>query len=71
MGETRDERLAEFLEENDSEVVCLREGAWLDVDGSQVVVGGEHGGKLFKRGHEPRRLQAGDRAVDATTWLAG
>jgi dipeptidase E len=50
MGETRDERLEQFLEENDSVVVGLREGAWLDVDGEDIRVGGgRHGGKIFRR----------------------
>jgi dipeptidase E len=48
MGETRDERLAQFMEENDTDVVCLREGAWLEVSGRDLTIGGRHGGKLFE-----------------------
>ena len=33
MGETRDERIEEFLEENDCEVLALYEGSWLRVSG--------------------------------------
>jgi len=33
MGETREERLREFLEDNDAVVVALREGAWRRVEG--------------------------------------
>ena len=61
MGETRDTRLAEFHEENDTPVVALREGALLEVAGERVTVRGEPGGKLFRRGEEPSPLAAGDR----------
>jgi dipeptidase E len=56
MGETRDERLEQFLEENDSVVVGLREGAWLDVDAEDIRVGGRHGGKIFRRSRAPEEL---------------
>ncbi|MDE3206146.1 MAG: dipeptidase PepE [Acidobacteriota bacterium] len=68
MGETRDERLAEFLEENDSEVVCLREGAWLEVDGDRVALGGPTGGKLFRRGAPISALNEGDTAASRQRW---
>jgi dipeptidase E len=56
MGETRDERLEQFLEENDSVVVALREGAWLEVHDAVVRVGGSHGGKIFRRSCAPAEL---------------
>ena len=59
MGETRDRRLAEFLEENDLPVVALREGAMLRVDGAALRLLGAPGGKLFRRGAEPAELAAG------------
>ena len=61
MGETRDTRLKEFHEENDTPVVALREGALLDVRGERVTVRGGPGGKLFRRGLEPTPLAPGDR----------
>ncbi len=61
MGETRDERLAQFLEENNSAVVALREGAWLEVDGDRTIVGGQNGGKIFAPSSSPTELSlAGD-----------
>ena len=39
MGETREQRIAEFHEENDPPVVGLREGAWLRVDGERPRAG--------------------------------
>jgi dipeptidase E len=61
MGETRETRLAEYLEENTVPVVGLREGAWLSVDGRTAAVQGEAGGKLFRRGETPRELPPGTR----------
>ena len=61
MGETRDTRLREFHEENETPVVALREGALLEVEGDRVSVAGEPGGKLFRRGQDPLPLVAGDR----------
>ncbi|WP_320778717.1 dipeptidase PepE [Streptomyces sp. CRN 30] len=60
MGETRAERLTEFLQENDVPVVALREGTWLRRDGDRLALGGtEAGGVLFRRGAEPRELSTG------------
>lgn len=59
MGETRDERLAEFLEENSSDVVTLREGAWIEVNGSVLRMSGSNGGRLFRRGTDPIELPSG------------
>ena len=61
MGETRDARLREFHEENETPVVALREGALLEVEGHRITVAGEPGGKLFRRGAEPQPLAAGAR----------
>ncbi len=61
MGETRQQRLEEYLEENSTPVVALREGAWIEVRGEEHRVGGETGGLVFQRGSEPLPLTAGDR----------
>ncbi len=39
-GETREQRLTEFLEENDLPVLGLREGTWLAVDDDGARIGG-------------------------------
>jgi dipeptidase E len=64
MGETREQRIAEFHEENTPPVVGLREGAWLLVDGPAVVLQGTNGARLFRRGEAPVELASGSR-VDA------
>ncbi|MGN5631162.1 dipeptidase PepE [Streptomyces sp. AC154] len=58
-GETREERLTEFLEENDVPVLGLREGSWLRVNGRQARVQGARPARLFTRGTQPQELPAG------------
>jgi len=47
MGETREERIAEFLEENDCAVLAMYEGSWLRVSGDHAAVDGP--ARLFRR----------------------
>jgi dipeptidase E len=63
MGETRDERIREFHEENDTAVVGLREGAWLEIAGRSLSLRGTTGAKLFRRGDTPVEL-AGGASID-------
>jgi dipeptidase E len=59
MGETRETRLREYLEENELPVVGLREGAWIRVAGGTRTLGGATGARLFRRGAEPAELAPG------------
>jgi dipeptidase E len=59
MGETREDRLREYLEENETPVLGLREGAWVRVDGDSATLGGATGARLFRRGAEPLDLAPG------------
>ena len=59
MGETRDTRRKEYLEENDLAVVALREGAWLRVEGPTLKLRGAPGGRLFRRGRRVEELSDG------------
>lgn len=47
MGESREERIAEFLEENDCPVLAMYEGSWLRVSGASAWVNGP--ARLFRR----------------------
>jgi len=58
-GETRQERIEEFLEENDVPVLGLREGAWLGVSGQRAVLAGAATGRLFRRKAAPAEVPAG------------
>lgn len=58
MGESREERIAEFLEENDCRVLALYEGAWLRVSGATArVTGSAH---VFGRHGSTSLLDGGD-----------
>lgn len=59
MGETRQVRITEFLEENDVPVLGLREGGWLRVTGGTATIGGLAGRRLFTRDAEPNGLPSG------------
>ena len=61
MGETREQRIAEFHEENLPPVVGLREGAWLLVDGASVSLQGSSSARLFRRDKPPTEYQSGSR----------
>jgi dipeptidase E len=59
MGETREQRLREFHEENGTPVVGLREGAWLRVEGDRATLGGANGARIFRREREPEERKSG------------
>jgi dipeptidase E len=61
MGETREERIAQFHEENLPPVVGLREGAWLLIDDRGVTLQGHPGARLFRPGQPPEEYAAGTR----------
>jgi dipeptidase E len=63
MGETREQRIAEFHEENTPAVIGLREGAWLLVEDGIAVLQGVNGARLFRRRQPPIELEIGS-AVD-------
>ena len=58
-GETREDRIREFLEENETPVVGLREGSMLRVDDDSVTLVGDKPARIFRRGHEPLELEPG------------
>jgi dipeptidase E len=59
MGETREDRLVEFLEENNIPVVGIREGAWIRVDGLSARLGGGRSARVFRRGSTPEERAPG------------
>ena len=61
MGETQEERILQFLEENDAPVVGLREGTFLKVQGEAVFLGGAAAARIFRRGRAPVEVEAGNR----------
>ena len=59
MGETRETRIREFLEENDNVVVGLREGAMLHVEDERATLLGLRGARIFRRDHDPQEFESG------------
>jgi dipeptidase E len=59
MGETREKRLHQFLEENDAAVLGMREGSWLRRNGDELTLGGTTGARLFRRGREEEEFATG------------
>jgi dipeptidase E len=57
MGETQEERIRQFLEENDLPVVGLREGGMLRVQSDTVMLTGVAGARIFLRDKEPIEAQ--------------
>ncbi|MBI2945318.1 MAG: dipeptidase PepE [Candidatus Wallbacteria bacterium] len=60
LGETREQRIREFHEENWPPVVGLREGAMLRIEDGSMQLAGVNGARLFERGREPRELATGE-----------
>jgi dipeptidase E len=60
MGETQEERILQFLEENETPVVGMREGAWLWCENGAVTLKGETGARIFRRGEIPVEAKPGD-----------
>jgi dipeptidase E len=60
MGETREKRLLEFLEENDTPVLGLREGAMVRCENGTTILKGSTGARIFRRGLDPVETLPGD-----------
>lgn len=58
-GETREERIVQFLEENDRRVVGLREGSMLRIEDGRVTLKGSTPARLFARGRDPEEVPPG------------
>jgi dipeptidase E len=67
MGETREERLREYLEENEAPVVGLREGSWLHLEGAALRLQGAKPARVFSRDAPPREVAPGS----SLDWLLG
>ena len=71
MGETREERLRQFHEENAAPVAALREGAMLRVSDGAVVLHGSTGLRAVPARPRPGRAPPGDRRRSAPATLSG
>lgn len=60
-GETREQRINEFLKVNqNTTVVGLREGCLLQIEGERLILKGKHSLRIFRYKEEPKELNATD-----------
>ena len=59
MGETQEERILQFLEENATPVAGLREGAMVRIENGVTVLKGSSGARIFRKGLEPVEVLPG------------
>ena len=64
MGETQEERILQFLEENDTTVAGLREGAMVRVENGSATLKGSSGARIFRKGMEPVEVKPGAQLDD-------
>jgi dipeptidase E len=60
MGETREQRLLQFHEENSTPVAAIREGAILRIENGVTMLKGSSGARIFRQGLEPVEAVPGD-----------
>jgi dipeptidase E len=60
MGETQEERILQFLEENDTPVAGLREGAMVRVENGSHTLKGSSGARIFRKGQKPVETTPGE-----------
>jgi len=60
-GETREQRILEFIEVNPGvSVLGLREGTMLNIEDQSIALIGDKSMRLFKKGEETKEIQPGD-----------
>ncbi len=71
MGETQEERITQFLEENSETIVGLREGSLLRVQDGVATLKGQNTARIFRRDEEPVEVAAGSGITELLLGCAG
>ena len=58
-GETRETRIKEFHAYNNISVVGLREGSWIEVNGTTQVLKGSQSARIFQKNSQPYEISQG------------
>lgn len=58
-GETRETRILEFLTQNETKVIGLREGNWIRKVGEKITVEGMHTSRIFEKDKTPYEIDSG------------
>jgi len=59
MGETQEERILQYLEENDRQVIGLREGTWMRVRDGAIQLRGSRPARVFRKSEQPVEVSPG------------
>ena len=70
-GETQEERILQFLEENETPVAGLREGAIIRVEYDTTILQGSSGARIFRKGRKPEETRPGTRLDEFFIMSAG
>ncbi|CAI8332299.1 MAG: Peptidase E [Flavobacteriaceae bacterium] len=57
MGESRATRIKEYHTQNNTPVVGLPEGSWLEVIGDSITLKGNHSARIFEKGKDSYLLE--------------
>ncbi len=68
-GETRQQRIEEFLKVSNRKVLGLREGAWLRIENGRILLKGLSGARLFSKSNEPEEFSPTKEGFDLTDIL--
>lgn len=64
MGETRETRIKEFHVFNETPVLGLREGSWLEINDHTIYLKGDYTARLFRKNKMPIELALGKITID-------
>jgi dipeptidase E len=64
MGETQEERINQYLEENQAPAVGLREGTMLRIEQGSIVLKGITAARIFRRGQAPIEVEPGSNLAE-------
>ena len=71
MGETQEERINQYLEENHAPVVGLGEGTMLRVEQGTIVLKGITVARIFRRGQAPVEVEPGSNLAEMLSFHTG